>query len=304
MKYIDDGIFIPQLEKGNKIYHYTSAEGLRGICKREFWVTESGFLNDSTEFQIGTEVFLDLMRKRITNDVVYEELKKQITEQKVSEDDAASISCDSVHYGDYVLSFCLDKDSPLMWAEYSDFMGYSMEFDFQKLMDSFCEKNMCVFHGKVIYDYPEQLKCMESTFNYFFDHDFGNDFFPKWDNLNVMTQMEISDFVSWAYVVCDIYNMFYKRKCFEGEHEYRIIFSCVHDGGPIKNNMLAQQHFRVKNEVLIPFVKIQVNDLRCLESVLIGPKNKSDIAAKGLAYFFRNEKIDIKITQSNMPLRY
>ena len=37
---------------------------------------------------------------------------------------------------------------------------------------------------------------------------------------------------------------------------------------------------------------------------MIGPKNKSDIAEKGLWYFFRNMKLDVKVYKSKMPIRY
>lgn len=45
-KTIDETLLIPILESGRKLYHYTSAMGLQGICKGEFWVTERNFLND------------------------------------------------------------------------------------------------------------------------------------------------------------------------------------------------------------------------------------------------------------------
>lgn len=49
MPTIDDTSLIPVLSAGDKLYHYTSAAGMQGICGGEFWITESNFLNDSTE---------------------------------------------------------------------------------------------------------------------------------------------------------------------------------------------------------------------------------------------------------------
>lgn len=46
--YIDEQIMIPVLSKGDKLYHYTSVAGLKGIVGKEFWITEAHFLNDST----------------------------------------------------------------------------------------------------------------------------------------------------------------------------------------------------------------------------------------------------------------
>lgn len=56
-KDIDDYLLTKQ-EEGDILYHYTSAEGLQGILGGEFWITESRFLNDITEFHIATDVFL------------------------------------------------------------------------------------------------------------------------------------------------------------------------------------------------------------------------------------------------------
>ena len=45
--YLDDWIHVPICQKGDKLYHYTTAEGIRGIVEnREFVATKSDFLND------------------------------------------------------------------------------------------------------------------------------------------------------------------------------------------------------------------------------------------------------------------
>ena len=50
-KHLGNENFVPILTEGDKLYHYTSAAGLKGIVEKEFWVTESHFLNDRSEFQ-------------------------------------------------------------------------------------------------------------------------------------------------------------------------------------------------------------------------------------------------------------
>lgn len=57
-KYLDKTFFVPQLSEGDKIYHYTSAAGIKGISSGKFWVTEKSFLNDYTEFQVATDAFV------------------------------------------------------------------------------------------------------------------------------------------------------------------------------------------------------------------------------------------------------
>ncbi len=135
-KYIDDTIYVPVLHPGDKIYHYTSAAGLQGICEKEFWVTEHHFLNDSSEFQIATEVFCELLETHISNHTTREKLQNRLRKEMICLDTPGKLGEEIAYSGDYVISFCLDADSLLMWSEYSEFMGYCMEFDFQKLLDS------------------------------------------------------------------------------------------------------------------------------------------------------------------------
>lgn len=63
MRSSNDSLGILMLEPGEKLYHYTTAEGVMGICSGKFWATKSGFLNDTTEFQIAAEIFCELMKE-------------------------------------------------------------------------------------------------------------------------------------------------------------------------------------------------------------------------------------------------
>ncbi len=158
-------------------------------------------------------------------------------------------------------------------------------------------------HGKVIYSHTEQLECVErSLAKCFFAEPHGFDYLNSWDDFDCLPDENIEDIVSVLSILCLAYGMFFKRECFAGEHEYRIVFSCGHDGGRYKK--YVPQYFRIKNEILIPFVKEKISTLGSLNSVLIGPRNTSDIAKTGLEYFFRNKKMDVTVKQSAVPLRY
>ena len=63
-RYMDAWIHVPPCRKGEKLYHYTTAEGVRGIVEnREFMATKSDFLNDKLEFQYAIEVMERLTEK-------------------------------------------------------------------------------------------------------------------------------------------------------------------------------------------------------------------------------------------------
>lgn len=101
-----------------------------------------------------------------------------------------------------------------------------------------------------------------------------------------------------------MYNMFFKKECFSGENEYRFVFSCDHNIENIEDSKKEEQYFRVKDNILIPFVKKKLSSLDSVNSILIGPKNNSDIAEKGVKHFLRYHKIKAKVEKSEMPLRY
>lgn len=296
-RYLDDCIFIPQEAESAKLHHYTNAVGLMGICAKQFWVTDSHFLNDPSEFCVGTEVFLELVRKKIPES----EERELFCEAVVADIEENEAYPGTLSSGYYVLSFCLTKDSALMWSEFSDFAGYCMTFGFGGLMDALAfEPN---WHGRVVYDHDEQIKLMERSFEgHFFDGSVY-EYLTGWDSFVNCSEDQLQKLATFAGVVCSVYNMFFKKQCFSGEDEYRFIFSCFHK--PIRHkDEVVPLHFRERNGVLIPYVEIGLSELHCLESVIIGPKNQIDLAQIGLEAFFKNQGIEPMISRSGIPLRY
>lgn len=304
METIDTDILIPVIQPGDKLYHYTSAAGLKGICDGMFWVTESHFLNDTSEFQIATEVFCEVITDKIKEENQSRRITKAVRDEVNRLNSFSKVGDPIAYFGNYVLSFCLDKDSILMWSEYSDFWGYCLEFDAQKLIESF-SKHHFMLHGKVIYDYHEQVSLAEKVFeNMLFSDKYDVYSVNCWDDFASVSDEELNTLVTFLAVVIDGYNTFFKKECFKNENEYRLVFSCCHDGGRFKPEQLEKQHFRIKDEVLIPYVEKELSSLNALQSILIGPKNNSDIAIKGVEYFLRNKKISVPVQKSQMPLRY
>ena len=232
-KHIDDFIKIPQLNNNDRLFHYTSAAGVKGITDGEFWITESHFLNDSTEFTIGTDICMEILEKHMRNprrllyakDLLMEQMRKYYREEQ---EDTVSGSAE----GSYVISFCTSGDSLLMWSEYSDFMGYCMEFEYGKLKETFqehCGNDCTLFDGKVIYDHDEQIELLEDTIGRLLLSD-GEDYktIHGWDDLDSAEEEDVKLFVDHISVICLLYNMFFKKECFAQEQEYRMVFLCVH----------------------------------------------------------------------------
>ena len=304
MKVQKDDFLLTVLEEGDKLFHYTSAEGLQGILEGEFWVTECQFLNDITEFKVATEVFCDMIDCKVKNNGVRKKIKEAVCKEVDRLNTYGQIGEKIAYFGNYVISFCLERDSILMWSEYSDFCGYCIEFDFDKLLNSFQKPNE-IIHGRVVYERKEQLALMIRMIEReFFECTEAYDYINSWDDVEKVTNEQIEELAPYMGVIVWAYNMFFKQECFAGENEYRFIFSCCHDGGRCKANEHEKQFFRVRNGGLIPFVKQPLSSPESVQSILIGPKNNSDIAIKGLEYFIRNQKIKVPIEKSKMPLRY
>ena len=122
---IDETLLIPILEDGKRLYHYTSAAGLQGICGGEFWVTERSFLNDIMEFQVATQIFCEVIDRHMANKTRSEKLKKKVCDEIDRLNTPGMLGEEVAYSGDYVISFSLDNDSILMWSEYSDCLLYT-----------------------------------------------------------------------------------------------------------------------------------------------------------------------------------
>lgn len=305
MKKDIDEYLLTVLEEGDTFYHYTSAEGLQGILGGEFWITESHFLNDITEFHIATDVFSEVIDYNLNDETTKERIKRAVSKslELFTSDDIQDD--EKVGYdGYYVISFCLDKDSILMWSEYSDFCGYCIEFDFDKLIHSFSNSTQ-IKHGKVIYEHEEQVSMLQQIIeNDFFQSQSLFPYVSSWEDFASINDKQLAHFSLHMATVVHLYNMFFKKECFSGENEYRFVFSCDHNKEILEDSKKEEQYFRIKDNVLIPFVKKKLSSLDFVNSILIGPKNNSDIAEKGVKHFLRYHKIKAKVEKSEMPLRY
>jgi len=302
----DDNIYIPQIMSGDKLYHYTSAAGLLGISNGEFWVTERHFLNDFTEGQVATEAFCEILERKMKNKEKCQELQKMARRAVYNEQRIALSTKEKRAYcGDYIISFSLKNDSPLMWSEYSNHAGYCIQFDGERFLDSLPGlKTYEILHGKVVYSMEQQIKCLEKTIEQttFRDDEFEHR--NDWNDVDSLSDEETKKWIFYVSLEVSLYNMFFKFPCFEGEHEYRIVLMIGHDGGNYKSDDLWEQHFRIKDEILIPYIKVALTSIDSIERVIIGSKNKNDLAAMGVKHLFRNLKQDIIVDQSIIPLRY
>ena len=109
------------MEKGEKIYHYTTIDTLISITSgKEFWVTKWDYLNDIDEFRVAEDVCEAVLREENVNEKTIKEIKQSIAEERLFEL--------------YLCSFSCDGDNQLLWSNYSDCDGVNLEIDCLKLV--------------------------------------------------------------------------------------------------------------------------------------------------------------------------
>ena len=296
-EFIDEYLKIPDIKHG-KIYHYTSAEGLRGILNGELWITDSEFLNDKMEFKLGNEVFYEIIRKHISDKNalkrIYRAFKKEMAIPMGKSNYAFDDRC-------FVLSCSTACDSMLMWSEYSGFIGYCMEFNIADFRKQFDER--FTFRGKVVYKREEQIGILTDYIeNVMFSDDFDERCAGSWDELAKCDDSTLDFFITNVGVACFLCNMFFKNECFEQEQEYRFVIYGV--GKRINNTSEIITDFRVKNETIIPFIRMPITNDLGLKRVIVGPINHSDISVKGVKALCGFKNISAKVVNSEVPIRY
>lgn len=302
-------ISIPKCRQGEKIFHYTDLSALKGIItEQSFWVTKSDFLNDKYEFRYAYKVIRKVCEKLIPGQqnrkLIVSELKRQLESiNTVMEGQTLS--------GWYVLSFSKERDSLLLWTEFAKSQGYCLEFEYSTLLRGVQQGLM--LDGCVLYDKEKQKALIEETFYRLLEEEDGGGSVGKLKEKllsedKTVSKEELYPFMTKFAVCCFAYSMFFKKECFREEKEYRFVFwACHEETEGMPKARVIPIHFREKDQTLLPYIEVAYRQeaRACpIQSITAGPKNNSDLAVKGIQYFLRNEKIQIPVYESKIPLRY
>ena len=61
------------------------------------------------------------------------------------------------------------------------------------------------------------------------------------------------------------------------------------------------------DQIFLPYIMVELETEQQelpLQSVMVGAKNNSDIAVRGMKYFLKTQGLDIPVLLSDIPLRY
>lgn len=117
------------------IYHYTSAEGLRGIIENnEIWLTNVAFVNDTTECRALQEENNLFVECEFTNKYVKNYWKRFTQDSPINKDT-------------YIASFSSGEESLEQWRAYGNFR---IGFDGSRLLKHPFNLYQCVYHKNEI----------------------------------------------------------------------------------------------------------------------------------------------------------
>lgn len=286
------------------VFHYTSIGGLMGIIENsQFYVSRSDVLNDTSEivyfWEVYDDVFADLKKKARNNGsegfLNYLEWSKEYVERARADKDGWEKSFEV-----FALSFSRNHDSLLLWANYASKDGYNIEFNSRELAAAL-EKNIkfCRF-GNIIYDRTEQKKIIEKEIRETYEH-----------HAHIITKMGWNSVFSGLFFYrMYVWMMFFKNELFKQEEEFRIAFlrnskRCIHENEleNFHDIMNCPTKYRSKEALVVPYVEMNF-DSKIIKRITIGPTNKASNAYAGLNDFLYSKKIEAKIEQSKIPLRY
>lgn len=293
LKYIQDTFGICQVEK-EYVYHYTTAEGLKGIIDNGFWVTERNFLNDKMEFKIAEDLCFEYWDKTIRDKSLLRRIKDGFSKYFRQ---LNSLFDENLAYdGIYVLSLSEKKDNNLLWSNYTENEGFCIAFDAKAFCNNPDSKPLIT--GKVIYDKDKQQDLIKKGLEEFILHEAYH--MTEWDKMLKFDDKEFEKFCFDGSLICNLYNMFFKSECFRGEEEYRVVFLSAEDSDNLK---LGKPSYRIRNGVIVPYYEYKQSNLKeIIKEIWIGPKSNKELISKSLTFFLKDRGLKAKIIPSPIPL--
>lgn len=180
------------------------------------------------------------------------------------------------------ISFSRNRDYLPMWSMYgAQGGGVMLEFDTQALLKQYWIRLMpCVYLGT---DYFSKVSKKLSSLNI-------DDDFEQLDDRqkNVAILMFAQMFISVV-----------KNSAFSYENEVRI----VEIGNPsFPDGIEREEYYRVKNGILVPFMK-EYLPKSCLKAVWLGPTANKELSKSTLQSFLESRNIAVTVKCSSIPYR-
>jgi len=273
------------------IFHYTSLEGFKGIIEsQDFWLTESSFLNDSTEIHHGLELAREVFTEFAeNNNGPISELLDGFSTLDKKLRPRTNIAC-----------FSSARDNLSQWRAYSGSgIGVSLGFTQQDFLYKTGFPRSCQL-VPVLYSDSEKRslwKTFAMLFNEAYRKDSVREISVEQRDGSVRTFFPNHDYVSSMYSLLYGLAASCKDSAFEDEREIRLFYS--EDSEIIErfNLTRAVTRFRSGNCFLAPYTTLgdirdadhrsseNFNPKLSLCEVVVGPHPRSELAIASIRKF-------------------
>lgn len=272
-------------EKQLILFHYTQAEGMKGIIdNRSFHCTDVSFLNDSLELKYGKKIITDILDNYLKNEH-NEEIKKLLSRLK----EMTKIQI----YDTYVSCFSEDNNLLNQWEQYaSKGYGYNLGIHFNSdnnsktkishYLDKLSE-NKYPSLRKVIYEVSEQYDIVNRYIASIIEGakkalDCNNHIDKFWDAPASLYAADI-----FFEIMLSL-----KSPSYQEEKEWRLVYMID------KNWKLEIRNHKVSNNIIVPFLntyiyeEINGNYIFPLVSINSGPMLVRDTSKKSIDIYVNN----------------
>lgn len=292
---ISDFHLFNQDELPDKLYHYTSQNGLLEIIRtKSIWATDIFFLNDSSEYKYSINLLKRLIDKKYAAENVDDRtlLEKEDTPSQ-SDSLADFLFLFSEYLNTYICSFSEEGNLLSQWRGYCPMGdGFSIGFNTKILM-----KRMEKYDFKICqctYDIHEQEKILKPILDsYYLIVDERSKSFNKEDS-------DITEIVKLMFPFLNIAPKL-KDASFSEEKEWRFF-------KPPEKKISLIPKFRAGKSTIIPYYAIPLlnNEEEIpIEEIIIGPTPNKKLSEMSLRRFLESEELyeDIYVTLSDIPFR-
>ncbi len=246
------------------IYHYTTADGLKGIIEtNELWATSAYFLNDSAEITYGYGLLKEVLDDWLAKDHPKESITIRLA-QDLRKAFGEDLLNKSIIRPIYLACFCEDDNLLSQWRTYGQSGGYSLGFKvptdvftpkgFEPEPNTYTSK-----WARVEYDRREQAKKCTAILEpllAIFDN-------PDTERaITTIADHPICGYSEVFRVITDILLdeiVGFKNEAFKIEKEWRVVVrereltkQRTDDGGTTPTPV----HFRSSRGMLVPYVKL------------------------------------------------
>ena len=307
--YIND--FKPTLDR---LYHYTSPEGLIGILNKENLVLRfSRFdcLNDKTEGTLAHKLFNEVINALYYESLISEQLFKLAVQVKpnygdlytikILEEDKLKTDSGRNEYGfywlpedKYLCCFSEEPDSLPMWNYYTKgtaARGYNIGIAKSSLLKrKYINKENELRIVKILYKQSTQKELVKKMMI-----EIQNKFSILGEKL--ATDLMLEALVEWR--------LLFKYECFAHEKEVRAILTIPAEL-PEKAEYADAYKIKFRNNsgYVVPFVDLEFPKLS-VQSITVGPQLDIASAANGLEALLKDgECVGVNIQNTEIPTRY